>query len=806
LENLAVSALLPPDRLQGLHALAITSDLDRAALLAGIDKRFIASLRQASGRSEQIYQDLQELNGRPRLSDGTVPLVVWLQNAIRLAGPRPEALSFEEILRVLDPASMPAIGGGAAETPAPSAREFSWSEGAVRVYISAAPEDRRFVEMLVKHLTPLSRSGAVDVWHRARLSVGVDIRASVRRCLNEADLILALVSADYLNGDATHQEAQRAIARSTVIPASVVPILARPCDWRRGPFGKLAVLPRNERTITQHSDSDSAYMGVISGIAVVVEDLRRSHVTRPDLPAAGDHEDAIGEKRNGHEALSSKEGDVNRGRSTPDLFSASVARVGAPMVTLFERTTVPRHTYVEPEQLRGIKNALRVLGRGLVVEGPTQIGKSTVIARGLDLIGMTNRCRWLNCLHDADVAAIRQTLVDWKVTDHVVMDNAHLLPPKDTADLARLMRWLADQPSPGGKVTLIGTLGTMLHLIEGQRDLAGRLDLVQMDRQPPARIHAFVGMAEQVANVRFQHKAVIVTEALGSFRLAQEICHASVQQAGLEKVPRQQKLVACAPNLVRADVMAALHVEFFDALARFAYADRGTRTPGACLALLWMLGAEEGGAVKLARAATKFSHLSPALQWIESGELALFLASDLTLNELLQVGAGVLSTRDPRLLYYLRGVPWIDLAERAGIVAAMPAGELQVIVPERMAARADTAARAATGMSPGSEPKTLLDIVPVPWWNPDAVRLRDLLVGAYPDIRYAEMLAQMADVTLGRWAKDGGIEHSWNSLLDVAAAQGKLEALVRTVLGDPNVAAYHTGIRECVSTSVHGCR
>src|SRR5262249_34017572 len=51
--------------------------------------------------SSQILGDLQQLNAVDRLQDGTVPLVLWLKNAISLVEPRAEKSIFVESLRAL---------------------------------------------------------------------------------------------------------------------------------------------------------------------------------------------------------------------------------------------------------------------------------------------------------------------------------------------------------------------------------------------------------------------------------------------------------------------------------------------------------------------------------------------------------------------------------------------------------------------------------------------------------------------------------------------------------------------------------
>src|SRR3954447_14791360 len=58
-----------------------------------------------------------------------------------------------------------------------------------------------------------------------------------------------------------------------------------------------------------------------------------------------------------------------------------------PLEDVFKVSGVPTYTFVEPSSYDRLKVALRTPGRGLVVEGPSGIGKSTAVARALEILG-----------------------------------------------------------------------------------------------------------------------------------------------------------------------------------------------------------------------------------------------------------------------------------------------------------------------------------------------------------------------------------------------------------------------------------
>jgi WD40 repeat protein/serine/threonine protein kinase len=105
-------AVLPHDKIRTLHRAIVEARLtgNRTALLGGIDAAFVDSLPTASDPSGQIFSDLHTLNATEQLGDGSVPLGLWLDNALSLAGQRVEAEVIREIQEL-------ARGGGGARAP-----------------------------------------------------------------------------------------------------------------------------------------------------------------------------------------------------------------------------------------------------------------------------------------------------------------------------------------------------------------------------------------------------------------------------------------------------------------------------------------------------------------------------------------------------------------------------------------------------------------------------------------------------------------------------------------------------------------
>jgi hypothetical protein len=87
-----------------IHEAAIGVGLvsSRDALLSGIAPTFVASLPSASDPSSQILRDLTIMNAAERIADETMPLRIWLENAIALGKPHAQSSVFERARDAVD--------------------------------------------------------------------------------------------------------------------------------------------------------------------------------------------------------------------------------------------------------------------------------------------------------------------------------------------------------------------------------------------------------------------------------------------------------------------------------------------------------------------------------------------------------------------------------------------------------------------------------------------------------------------------------------------------------------------------------
>lgn len=215
------------------------------------------------GSSETAYRRIQDFLRAHRSADS---------NAVDPA--RPAVTAFEvddaqsaklyEILGVVTPVSNDRMGSRSGQEAPPG----------LEVFFSYSHRDEKLRDELEKHLSALKRSKAIRVWHDRRITPGTHIDHTIARELERSDLVLLLVSADFLASEYCYtREMTKAMERHNLGCARVIPVILRPVDWHTSPFGQLMALPKDARPVTQWGRRDAAFFDIAQGVRRAAEEL-----------------------------------------------------------------------------------------------------------------------------------------------------------------------------------------------------------------------------------------------------------------------------------------------------------------------------------------------------------------------------------------------------------------------------------------------------------------------------------------------------------------------------------------------------
>ena len=160
------------------------------------------------------------------------------------------------------------------------------------VVFSYSHADQGLRDRLELALTMLKREGAIESFHDRRIEAGTDLDGKIFDELERADVILALVSPDFLASNYCYdRELARALERHREGSARLIPIVLRPCEWQRSPLAGIMALPTDGKPVTKFADQDDAFLEISTGIRTAIDGIMAARLSaasgRPDASHAG---------------------------------------------------------------------------------------------------------------------------------------------------------------------------------------------------------------------------------------------------------------------------------------------------------------------------------------------------------------------------------------------------------------------------------------------------------------------------------------------------------------------------------------
>ena len=164
----------------------------------------------------------------------------------------------------------------------PGPEERGQQQQPLSLFYSYSHKDETLRDELETHLKLLQRQGMISGWHDRRILAGEEWDKKIDDNLKNADIILLLISADFIASDYCYDvEIKYAMARHENKEAVVIPVILRKCDWHSVQFSKVKLgdiqaLPKDGNAVTIWSDRDSAWHDVEQGIKKKIEELRKA--------------------------------------------------------------------------------------------------------------------------------------------------------------------------------------------------------------------------------------------------------------------------------------------------------------------------------------------------------------------------------------------------------------------------------------------------------------------------------------------------------------------------------------------------
>ncbi len=147
----------------------------------------------------------------------------------------------------------------------------------VKIFISYAHKDEHYKDKLVTSIANLKRQGYVSAWEDRQIPVGGEWDKHIKSALNDADVILMLISMDFIASEYCFDvEVAKAIERhnNPNDNARVVPIIIRPADWQDTAFARLQALPKGALPVSKWEDEDEAYLDIVNQLKKLIKEMR----------------------------------------------------------------------------------------------------------------------------------------------------------------------------------------------------------------------------------------------------------------------------------------------------------------------------------------------------------------------------------------------------------------------------------------------------------------------------------------------------------------------------------------------------
>lgn len=158
----------------------------------------------------------------------------------------------------------------------------------VKVFLSYSHRDEKLCLELQKHLNPLRRAKVISNWYDREIKPGEDWDNNIKKNIKESDIILFLISPDFLNSEYIYEnEIKQAIEQHNAGVSAVVPIMLRKCDIEFTPFKHIQGLPTDLEPINSRRwfTMDDAFFDIIEGLKRIIGKTkeRKSILTHEEI-------------------------------------------------------------------------------------------------------------------------------------------------------------------------------------------------------------------------------------------------------------------------------------------------------------------------------------------------------------------------------------------------------------------------------------------------------------------------------------------------------------------------------------------
>ena len=139
----------------------------------------------------------------------------------------------------------------------------------MKLFYSYCHVDEKYRERLEKFLVTLRDEGKITEWHDRKIMPGDKWQDDIKQNLENSDIVLLLISQDFLSSSACKEEIQFALNPDN--KKITIPIILKPCTWLHTALKDIQAVPTDGRPILNWESEDSAWLDVAEKITAVID-------------------------------------------------------------------------------------------------------------------------------------------------------------------------------------------------------------------------------------------------------------------------------------------------------------------------------------------------------------------------------------------------------------------------------------------------------------------------------------------------------------------------------------------------------
>ena len=159
-------------------------------------------------------------------------------------------------------------------------------KGKIKIFYSYCHEDSEAKKELDKHLSLLKDNGVIDAWHDKEIPAGAKWKKEINKHLIETDIVLFLLSADFLNSENCKKELKGA----KKLEKEIISIILNACAWQDFKFedgdelGDFQAIPSDSphiQAMLKQKDRNEVWYTVYKELKKVCDEFQHKTVPNP---------------------------------------------------------------------------------------------------------------------------------------------------------------------------------------------------------------------------------------------------------------------------------------------------------------------------------------------------------------------------------------------------------------------------------------------------------------------------------------------------------------------------------------------